>query len=240
MSTEPSLAKTVFWIVDNGSSHAGQRSIARLEDPYQNARLIHLPIHASWSADPRLVAEPDRDLLLDPAAQGADPERLHRSSRARRSDRGVRGPLPPDRQAVRVDLHPGRPRRPARQAGQPRATAAHRRLTADSTPAGVRVTRARTATDWITLAHNSCRDPLARSISATAANSRPHLTATRIAITARASRARSNGVPSSSSTSSPTSSSSSAIASHNYPNAGESNFGSSTCNDRSRHGSQRP
>ena len=49
MSSEPyASAKTVFWIVDNGSSHAGQRSIARLEDAYPNARLIHLPIHASW------------------------------------------------------------------------------------------------------------------------------------------------------------------------------------------------
>ena len=49
MSTEPyASAKRVFWIVDNGSSHAGQRSIARLEDAYEHARLIHLPIHASW------------------------------------------------------------------------------------------------------------------------------------------------------------------------------------------------
>ena len=49
MSTEPyASAKTVFWIVDNGSSHAGQRSIDRLENAYPNARLIHLPIHASW------------------------------------------------------------------------------------------------------------------------------------------------------------------------------------------------
>ena len=49
MNSEPyASAKTVFWIVDSGSSHAGQRSIARLEDAYQNARLIHLPIHASW------------------------------------------------------------------------------------------------------------------------------------------------------------------------------------------------
>ena len=38
----------MFWIVDNGSSHAGQRSIDRLENAYPNARLIHLPIHASW------------------------------------------------------------------------------------------------------------------------------------------------------------------------------------------------
>jgi hypothetical protein len=49
MTTEPyASAKTVFWIVDNGSSHAGQRSIDRLHDAYHNARLIHLPIHASW------------------------------------------------------------------------------------------------------------------------------------------------------------------------------------------------
>jgi hypothetical protein len=49
MSTEPyASAKTVFWIVDNGSSHAGKTSIARLENAYNNARLIHLPIHASW------------------------------------------------------------------------------------------------------------------------------------------------------------------------------------------------
>jgi hypothetical protein len=49
MSTEPyASAKTVFWIVDNGSSHAGQRSIDRIETLYENARLIHLPIHASW------------------------------------------------------------------------------------------------------------------------------------------------------------------------------------------------
>lgn len=49
MSSEPyTSAKTVFWIVDNGSSHAGQASIARLEDAWPNARLIHLPIHASW------------------------------------------------------------------------------------------------------------------------------------------------------------------------------------------------
>jgi DDE superfamily endonuclease len=49
MSSEPyASAKTVFWIVDNGSSHAGQRSIDRLQNTYTNARLIHLPIHASW------------------------------------------------------------------------------------------------------------------------------------------------------------------------------------------------
>jgi DDE superfamily endonuclease len=49
MTTEPyTSARRVFWIVDNGSSHAGQASIDRLESAYRNLRLIHLPIHASW------------------------------------------------------------------------------------------------------------------------------------------------------------------------------------------------
>jgi hypothetical protein len=49
MSSEPyASARRVFWIVDNGSSHAGQRSIDRLENAHPNARLIHLPVHALW------------------------------------------------------------------------------------------------------------------------------------------------------------------------------------------------
>ncbi|MBY0307247.1 MAG: transposase [Phycisphaerales bacterium] len=49
MSAEPyASARRVFWVVDNGSSHAGRASIERLEGAYENLRLIHLPIHASW------------------------------------------------------------------------------------------------------------------------------------------------------------------------------------------------
>jgi hypothetical protein len=49
LTSEPyASARRVFWIVDNGSSHAGKTSIARMQDNYDNARLIHLPIHASW------------------------------------------------------------------------------------------------------------------------------------------------------------------------------------------------
>jgi transposase len=49
MGSEPyASAKRVFWIVDNGSSHAGRASIERLEGRWKNLRLIHLPIHASW------------------------------------------------------------------------------------------------------------------------------------------------------------------------------------------------
>jgi hypothetical protein len=49
MTSEPyASASPVFWIVDNGSSHAGRASIARIQDGWPTVRLIHLPIHASW------------------------------------------------------------------------------------------------------------------------------------------------------------------------------------------------
>jgi hypothetical protein len=49
MTAEPyASARTVFWIVDNGASHAGRASIERLEGKWANLRLVHLPIHASW------------------------------------------------------------------------------------------------------------------------------------------------------------------------------------------------
>jgi transposase len=49
MSQEPyASAKRVFWVVDNGSSHAGQASIDRMREAWPNAVLVHLPVHASW------------------------------------------------------------------------------------------------------------------------------------------------------------------------------------------------
>ena len=41
-------ANRVFWIVDNGSSHRGPRSVKRLQRRYPNLVLIHGPVHASW------------------------------------------------------------------------------------------------------------------------------------------------------------------------------------------------
>jgi hypothetical protein len=38
----------VYWVVDNGSSHRGKAAADRLHNAYRNARLIHLPVHASW------------------------------------------------------------------------------------------------------------------------------------------------------------------------------------------------
>lgn len=41
-------ARRVYWIVDNGSSHRGQAAISRLREAYDNAHMVHLPVHASW------------------------------------------------------------------------------------------------------------------------------------------------------------------------------------------------
>ena len=49
MTTEPyASARRVFWVVDNGSSHAGAASVQRMSDAFGNATLVHLPVHASW------------------------------------------------------------------------------------------------------------------------------------------------------------------------------------------------
>ena len=49
MTQEPyRSARRVFWIMDNGSSHRGQRSVERLQSRYANLRVVHGPIHASW------------------------------------------------------------------------------------------------------------------------------------------------------------------------------------------------
>ena len=49
MTTEPyASARRVFWVVDNGSSHNGARSIERMEQAWPTATLVHLPVHASW------------------------------------------------------------------------------------------------------------------------------------------------------------------------------------------------
>jgi hypothetical protein len=49
MATEPyASARRVFWVVDNGSSHNGKPSIARMKKGWPRATLVHLPVHASW------------------------------------------------------------------------------------------------------------------------------------------------------------------------------------------------
>jgi hypothetical protein len=41
-------ARRVFWIVDNGSSHRGAASVARLKQLSPRLTLVHGPVHASW------------------------------------------------------------------------------------------------------------------------------------------------------------------------------------------------
>ena len=41
-------ARRVFWIVDNGSAHRGQRCAARLKAKYPNLVVVNSPVHASW------------------------------------------------------------------------------------------------------------------------------------------------------------------------------------------------
>ena len=49
MTTEPyASARRVFWVVDNGSSHNGARSIERMQTTWPTSTLVHLPVHASW------------------------------------------------------------------------------------------------------------------------------------------------------------------------------------------------
>lgn len=49
MNQEPyRSARRVFWIMDNGSSHRGERSVQRLQDLYPNVQVVHGPVHASW------------------------------------------------------------------------------------------------------------------------------------------------------------------------------------------------
>jgi len=49
MSQEPyDSASRVFWVVDNSSSHRGQRCVERLQRRWPNLIVVHTPIHASW------------------------------------------------------------------------------------------------------------------------------------------------------------------------------------------------
>jgi hypothetical protein len=79
MREEPyASADRVFWVVDNGSSHRGQRSLKRLQGEWPNLRLVHLPTHASWlnqieiyfSVVARKVLTPNDFADLDKLAEG--------------------------------------------------------------------------------------------------------------------------------------------------------------------------
>jgi len=41
-------ASRVFWILDGGTIHRGQRAVERLQSQWSNLVVVHLPTHASW------------------------------------------------------------------------------------------------------------------------------------------------------------------------------------------------
>jgi transposase len=68
MTTEPyASAKRVFWVVDNGSSHAGKTSIARMRTAWPTATLVHLPVHASWLNQIEIVFSVIQRKIIKPA-----------------------------------------------------------------------------------------------------------------------------------------------------------------------------
>ena len=76
-------AKRVFWIVDNGSSHRGQKAVDRLAAAFPNAVMVHTPVHASWlnqveiyfSIVQRKVVSPNDFTDLDEVGTGSPPSK---------------------------------------------------------------------------------------------------------------------------------------------------------------------
>lgn len=68
MTSEPYVsARRVFWVVDNGSSHAGQASIRRMEKAWPTATLVRLPVHASWLNQIEVVFSVIQRKVIKPA-----------------------------------------------------------------------------------------------------------------------------------------------------------------------------
>lgn len=67
MTKQPyASAKRVFWIVDNGSDHRGQKSIDRLQGRWPNLILVHTPVHGSWLNQVEIYHSIIQRKLLEP------------------------------------------------------------------------------------------------------------------------------------------------------------------------------
>jgi DDE superfamily endonuclease len=117
MTQEPyASARRVFWVVDNGSSHAGKASIARMRAAWPTATLVHLPVHASWlnqievvfSVIQRKVIKPADFADLDVLARRLIDFEAHYNAAARPFDwRFTRADL--DGLISRIDAHRAEP-----------------------------------------------------------------------------------------------------------------------------------
>jgi hypothetical protein len=104
MSQEPyRSAHRVFWVVDNGSSHRGERTEVRLRERWPQIRVVHTPVHASWlnqvelyfSVVQRKVLTPDDFASLDVLGQALTTFGTHYSAVA----------TPFEWRFTRLDLH---------------------------------------------------------------------------------------------------------------------------------------
>jgi hypothetical protein len=67
MAQEPYVsARRVYWVVDNGSSHRGPTTEARLRERWPAIRVVHTPIHASWLNQVELYFSVVQRKVLDP------------------------------------------------------------------------------------------------------------------------------------------------------------------------------
>jgi hypothetical protein len=89
----------------------------------------------------RRILQPARDLLLDRPAQTARAQRLRRPRRGRPHPQRFRAALERDRRALRLALHPRRPRRADRPSHSTRASAPAGRMIASELTAGSTKTR---------------------------------------------------------------------------------------------------
>ena len=112
MGQEPyRSARRVFWIVDNGSSHRGQRCAARLAQRWPTLTVVHTPVHASWLNQVEIYFSVVQRKVLTP-------NDLPSLCGRRGSPASLPRPLRAGRQALRVELHPSRPAPPAQRPGR--------------------------------------------------------------------------------------------------------------------------
>jgi len=103
-------SRRVFWVMDNGTTHRGQRSVDRLRKRWPTIIPVHTPVHASWLNQ--------IDLLLHRPAQGAHPERLPLARRGEGEADPFRPALRRRRRPLSVEIHSRRPVQAALEAAR--------------------------------------------------------------------------------------------------------------------------
>ncbi len=122
MDQEPyASAKRVYWIVDNDSSHRGQKAADRLTAAFPNAVMVHTPVHASWLNQVEIYFSVVR-------RKAVSPQRLHRPCPGQEPAPSLRRPPQHRGTAVPVEVHHRRPGRCAGPAGPARRRSPRRIL----------------------------------------------------------------------------------------------------------------